>query len=185
MKGGDGPESFSLYSPNLTTLTARLSALRLEPKNDGEIVAFSQAAFAHQLFFADREPSPTDRPEYFEHPNSAYHLEAIYLAASLAERRLLTALGATARAVRVCAPFAPAAEVFAFRDGTVFAIPSTAQTQGTRSIVGALVLVHDMQAARTTLQRNHIEFRSVADCGPRTIWVRPSDAQGLWLGFRE
>lgn len=185
LRGGDGPESFSLFSPDLDSLTTRLTAMRLHPSNDGEIVTFSQAGFAHQLFFADREPSPTDRAEYFMHANGAYHLQAIYVAASSAEQRLLLALGARRDRPPVCAPFASSNEPFAFADGVVFALPPTTETSGARSIVGALVLVHDIHAVRVILQRSHIAYRVTAGCETGTIWVPPSEAHGLWLGFRE
>ncbi len=94
LKNGDGAAFWSLYSPNVGLLTATLERLNFSPSNKGDTVTFSQTAVPHRLFFADRLRALNDGPVYWAHPNTAYKLQAIWIAGGSGERKLIAALGA-------------------------------------------------------------------------------------------
>jgi hypothetical protein len=185
LAGGDGPAFWSLRAPDLAALTARLAALRLGPVERDGIVTFAQAAFAHRLFFADSPASPTDKPGYYEHPNTAYHLQAIWLAGAVEEARLAETFGARRTAARVCAPFARDAETLALPGGDVVITSAAAGRRPERAIIGATVLVRSLATARAILARNHVAARQVAGCGRPSLWIGPGDAHDMWLELRE
>jgi hypothetical protein len=185
LKGGDGPAFWGLFNPDLVGLTARLSHLGLAPTNDGDLVSFPQTAFPHRLFFADRLWSPTDRPEHFAHPNTAYHLEGVWLAGAEAERRLVLTLGAVREALPACSPFSSNAEALLLPEGDeVMFMPAEDDRAPGRSIVGATILVRNIDTVARVLDEGHVSYLKTTGCGHSSLWVRPKDAHNMWLEFR-
>jgi hypothetical protein len=186
LKAGEGAAFWSLYAPSLPTLTTRLAALALAPQNDGEIVTFSQAQNPHRLFFASREPSPTDKPAYFDHPNTAYHLAGIWLTPSAIERNLAEHFGAIPAAGPACAPFAPAAQTLVLPGGDeIHLVPQDPHRAPDREILGVTVLVHSLTALRHTLHASHVAAIRHHTCPQGSLWVRPQEAHGVWVEFME
>jgi len=62
LKGGDGPAYWSLYAPDLAVLTDRLAALKLEPHDEGDLVAFPQTRLSHRLSSPTVFPRPRTSP---------------------------------------------------------------------------------------------------------------------------
>ncbi len=183
---GDGPAFWSLYSPDLAALTTFLAQRHLDPTNTGDVVTFSQAVAPHRLFFADRLRSPTDGPAYWSHPNTAYQLQAIWLAGASAERQLLVSLGAKSDARAACAPFDTHAQAYVLpgESNEVILSPALNRTPE-RSIVAATVRVRSLAVAQHTLTENHVHFAAAASCTGQSIWISPESANNLWLELTE
>ncbi len=179
LRGGDGPAYWGLRAPDLERMTAVLREMNLSPDDDGDVVTFAQAGLPHRLFFAHSEPSPTDMPGYFVHPNTAFHLQGIWLAAGAGEAGLLTRLGLHATAGPVCAPFAGQAEKIAMPLGDI----SFVHAASGRTILGATILVRSLTAARAVFMRNDVPFRTLP-CGPG-LWLSPDMTHGAWLELKE
>ncbi|NIK87493.1 hypothetical protein FHS83_000811 [Rhizomicrobium palustre] len=185
LKAGDGPAFWSLYNPDLQDLTERLSKMGLSPNNEGHVVTFPQSVFAHRLFFAERLWSPTDQPEYFAHPNTAYRLEAVWLAGAAKERDLVLSLGGDRRTAFTCAPFSPHVEVLTSPNGDeIMFISEQSGKSPERSILGVTVMVRSLDAVHMILAKNNIHDTKVDGCSRNSIWVEPADAHGLWIEFR-
>jgi hypothetical protein len=185
LKGGDGPAHWALYNPDLPALTKRLTSLGLHPTDEGDVVSLPQSDFPHQLFFADRLWSPTDRPEHYAHPNTAYRLEAIWLAGAPGERRLALALGAVRERHANCAPFGADIEALSLPEGDeVMFAPASARATPGRSIIGATVMVRNLKTTADILKQNQIGYVAQHRCGHESLWVGPKDAHNLWIEFR-
>lgn len=52
-----------------------------------------------------------------------------------------------------------------------------------RRIVGATVTVQSLATARKILERNKVAY--VAGCQSSSVWIAPTEANGLWLEMRE
>jgi catechol 2,3-dioxygenase-like lactoylglutathione lyase family enzyme len=165
LAAGDGPAFLALYTPP-----------RGEPPVD--VPAY--------VFFGPRNRSPTDRPEHFAHPNTADALVSVWLAgADLArERRLLAAIGATLVEREVHLPDAARATVARLPEGEIVLLPASRQLVASRPIVGATVRVRSLDAARRILARGGVAARE-ASAAPRSVFVPPAAAHGLWLELRE
>lgn len=185
LKSGDGPAFWSLRAPNLPALTQRLAALHIAPTNHDDLVTFPQSAFPHRLFFADSPASPTDTPATFQHPNTAYHLQAIWLAGASDEAHLAQTLGAQPTTAPICAPFARQAETLTLQNGDIIVTGATPHRAPGRTIIGATILVKSLPTAAAILTHNHIRTQQTAGCGSPSLWISPTDAHHVWLQLRE
>jgi hypothetical protein len=185
LKGGDGPALLGLYAPDLGALTEHLSRHGSVLNRTGDLVTFSEPAALKRLFFARRQRSPTDRPEHFAHANTALTLTSVWLADGMPEQRLLAMLGAAPIGEPPCGPFGSGVAAFSLPEGEVVFVPVTAQLAPGRPIVGATVTVENLETARSILNGNRIRHDRVAGCARDSLWVRPSDAHGMWLELRQ
>ncbi len=187
LKQGDGPAFWSFYSPDLGAVAARLDAMKLGARNDGEIVTFAQSAMAHRFFFASRAPSPTDKPAYFVHANTATRLAAVWVAPGRLERKLLrTLVGGQPAPDPACNPFSAPAEPVLLPEGDELILVHTiGRLPETRSVIGATVMVRSLDTLRTILRKNSIPFSVEPGCPRNSLWIRPPDAHNLWLEFRQ
>ncbi len=151
---------------------------------DGGVVTFAQSAFPHRLFFANSPPSPTDKPAYFRHPNTATHLQAVWLVAAKAERDLAVSLGAVRTHQPACGPFTGPAEIVSLPEGEIMSGPTAAAFAVGRFIVAVTVLVDDLAAAQTILSQNDIAAQRFTGCGHASLWIAPAYAAGTWLELR-
>jgi hypothetical protein len=168
LKQGDGPAFLSFFAPNPKALDEHLSSQNLK-----------------RVFFSGRQHSPTDRPEHFAHPNTAFALSGVWLAGAEAERRLLPLLGASPVEAPTCSPFSAATAAYSLPEANVVFLPATGQLVPGRSIVGVTVRVRSLQAVRHVLTNNRIAFEVPAGCDDRSLWVDPRAAHGMWLEFRQ
>ncbi len=134
------------------------------------------------VFFDARQHSPTDRPEHFEHPNSAFALSGVWLAGSPAERQLEKLPGAKVVEAAFCAPFGFGTRAVRFNDGEVVLLAKSMQIVPDRPIVAATVTVAHVDTVQGFLDRMRVPYRREAGCGRKSLWV---EAHGLWLEFLE
>lgn len=186
LKNGDGAAFWSLYSPDLGLLTATLDRLHLRPNNKGDIVTFSQTSLPHRLFFADRLRARNDGPVYWAHPNTAYKLQAIWIAGGSGERKLMMALGAQRREGGGCAPFDRHADVLLFpAEGDEVVFSKNLRGSAEREIAGATVRVRSLRTVRAILDANHVRYGAAPGCTSPAVWVNPADAHNVWLEFKD
>lgn len=170
LQQGDGPAFLGFFAPNPKALEERLALQNLSLK---------------RVFFSRRQHSPTDRPEHFAHPNTAFALSGIWLAGAEAERRLLPLLGAKPAEKPSCSPFGADAAAYSLPEARVVFLPAKVQLVPGRSIVGATLTVRNLQAVRHVLAANQVAFEQPPGCDDRSLWVGPRAAHGLWLEFHQ
>jgi hypothetical protein len=185
LKGGDGPVFLGLYAPDLGKLTEHLSRVGVSLDRTGDLGTIVEPPDLRRLFFARRQRSPTDRPEHFEHKNTAVSLTGIWLAGGTAEQRLLKELGAEPASAVRCGPLGPSVHVLAMPEGDVMFLPAALHLPADRSIVAASVAVRNLEAVRSLFDSRHIPYDQPAACDGRSLWVGPTAAHGLWLEFRQ
>jgi hypothetical protein len=185
LKDGDGPAFLGLYAPSFDALKERLSPQGLSLGRTGEFWTVANAPALRRVFFAGRQHSPTDKPEHFAHPNTAFSLSGVWLAGADAERRLLPLLGGVPTDTPACGRFGSIAAAFSLPEASVVFLPATAQLTRGRSIVGATIMVRNLGAVQRVLSSNHVPFDVPRDCEGRSLWVDPRAAHGMWLEFRQ
>jgi hypothetical protein len=185
LAGGDGPAYFALYPPETDDAVRRLESAEIGFRRNGGLITFGEAHPLRTLFFGRRNHSPTDRPEHFAHPNTAYSLIAIWLAGDdlAPERNLLTVFGGAAKRRTVPAPDRVRAEVVPLQEAEIYLLPPSRQLAPGRKIVGATVSVKSLAAARASLRLPQTVEKPLAK--DRSLFLPPSVTHGLWLELRE
>jgi hypothetical protein len=103
-ENGEGPVYFGLYAPDQAAIAARLAALSLPVEREETSIGFPPESALHPLFFGTRNKSPTDKPDYFAHPNTAERLSAIWVRDRPELRIVLAKLGVPLHEERGCGP---------------------------------------------------------------------------------
>lgn len=189
-RGGDGPVFLALHALDLDALHDRLQALGHSPRGARHFSDLPPESPLRHLFFGSQLPSPSDRPEHFDHPNTARGLVAVWLAGEnlSAEEDLLTALGGTVREVTVPTPRETPARVVRFEngEGSVVLLPDRPRRAPDRPIVGITVEVASLETARRIIEQNGLPTTALmpSDDG-RSLFVPPGVAHGLWLELRQ
>ena len=153
LKAGEGPVMLGLFS---------LMQLGMSPEQN-------------YLFFGLRQRSPTDRPEHFAHPNTAFSLQRAWLAGDPVEPPLRALAERVSDGVPSCSPFGAATATLHLPDGEIVLLPTSARNLLDRPVVAATVTVRSLDAVRRFVA-NPIE-----GCMRDSLWVR---THGLWLEFR-
>jgi Glyoxalase-like domain len=185
LKSGDGPAYLGLFAPSLETLSKTLAGHDLSVEQGEGVWTVRQQPALKRVFFARRQHSPTDRPEHFAHPNSAFTLSGVWLAGAEAERDLVRMLGGVRLPGAVCSHFGPTIEVQSLPEAMLVFLPASAQLVPGRTIVGLTLSVRDLQAARRLLDKNGIQYVSNAHCPQPSVWIAPAEAHGVWLELRQ
>ncbi len=152
LKTGDGPAFLGIYAPSFGQLVERTSRLGFALQTKGGLATFVEPTAPRRLFFAGRQRSPTDRPEHFDHANSAFSLVGVWMAGADAEQSLLQLLGGVPTKEPRCGPLGSGA-VLAMPEGELVFLPKSARTISERSIVGVTVSVRSI--AKRASSRSH------------------------------
>ncbi|MBM3548200.1 MAG: VOC family protein [Alphaproteobacteria bacterium] len=177
LRGGDGAPFVGFYVPETTELAARISALGSPLTLDGSRATFPRSSLLHHLFFGKRQRSPTDRPEHFAHPNSAFGLIAVWLAEDALTQSLLQLMDAPPLRAQRCSPFGSSTAQADLLDGEALFVAGAAP----RPILAATVAVENLEKAKRAIKTTAIAL----PCAPGSLWVGPDSAHGIWLEFRE
>ena len=177
LKGGDGAPFVGLYAPDTAELAARISGLGSPLTLDGSLATFPRSSLLHHLAFGKRQPSPTDRPEHFAHPNTAFSLIAVWLAEDALTRSLLQLLDAPRLDAGRCSPFGASTSVMSLSAGEALFVAGRVP----RPIRAATVAVASLEKARNAIKTTAVAL----PCAPGSVWVGPDSAHGIWLEFRE
>jgi len=188
---GDGPGYVSFYSA--TTLEPIKSAakrlLEAYSVDDVGILTFGSAPLRWLFLFAGSNRSPTDRPEYFAHPNGANATVGVWIAGTEQEQkqdlRLFAALGARIERKTVHVPDPLQTTVATVANGEVIFLPARRQLLPGRPIVGIVLRTSDLAAARHALQVADVtDPQSIETNSYKSIVVSPRHTHGAWLEFR-
>ncbi|MEI6203631.1 MAG: hypothetical protein WCP68_16910 [Enhydrobacter sp.] len=158
LRDGDGPISLGLYRPGSTN------------------------APPPGVFFGDRQRSPTDMLEDFQHDNAAVGLSGIWLAGSPSEPKLANLPGAKVVNGTFCMPFGFGSKSVQFQEGEILMLPESAQVVSGRPIVAVTVKVQSLAITYGYLDGRGKKYRQVTGCGRQSLWV---EGRGLWLEFIE
>jgi hypothetical protein len=179
LKDGDGAPFAGFFAPALNSLVQLIADLGLPQTLQDGIVVFPAPSPFHHLFFGRRQRSPTDAPEHFAHPNTAFGLVRVWFAEDATTQSLLQMLALPRTDEPRCAPFGTSVALLAMTEGEIVFIR---QDTPSRRILGATVAVASLDAARRVLATNGI---AAASCTDDALWVPPVAANGLWLEFRQ
>jgi membrane associated rhomboid family serine protease/catechol 2,3-dioxygenase-like lactoylglutathione lyase family enzyme len=163
---GDGPAFLALFAPERTAEVVR---------TERELPLY--------IFFGPRNASPTDRPEYFQHANTAESLVAVWLAGAdfSRERNLFLSLGAELTEEVRDAPTPTRVTVAKFPEGQVLMMPADRALVPGRPVIGVSVRVKSLDF----ILGLHIPDMHVVTKQKRIVsaFVPPARANGLWIEF--
>ena len=185
LREGDGPAFLAFFVRPYASLRQALVGAGFRASDSGGMVTLSGDSRLPYIFFGSRQHSPTDRPEHFQHPNTAVSLTGAWLAANdlSAELKLLTHLGA--RVGKSVAPVGEptAATVAEFAEGSILLLPASRQLVPNRRIVGLTLTVRDIAQTERTLGPlgQRLPKRPASPC--ERVVAPPAAAHGVWLEF--
>jgi catechol 2,3-dioxygenase-like lactoylglutathione lyase family enzyme len=177
---GDGAAYLALHARNTEALLTALRTAGLAYTHRDGLVTLQDPAL-HYIFFLRDNRSPSDTPEHFAHPNTAYAISAIWLAPDepAAIERLLAILGASSTTETVFIPEPVEATTFRVDNGKIVLLPKSRQLLESRPIVGATFEVTRIDDA---------VCRRVPSCGAsssrRSVMLAPGATHGIWLELR-
>jgi hypothetical protein len=173
LKQGDGPASLAFHAPDQAV------AAQMFPR---------EHPARRYIFFGGLNRSPTDRPEHFQHPNTAESLVSVWLAADdfRAERDLLRRSNVPIATEDAFVPRLVSAPVVRFERSSVVLLPASHQRVAGRRIVGATVAVRSLGGAAQALRAGGIPPQALTTVSHvKSVFVSPDAAHGWWIEFRE
>ena len=189
LERGDGPAFVALYAPEMSSVAKRLEQSSLQYKASDGLISLADDGPVREFFFADLNYSPTDIPSYFQHANGANGLLAVWIAGRdlSAERTLLADLGATERQMQLRLPSeAVVVRAMHFDRGDVWLLPETFVIVPGHPIVGITIRTAAIENVLTALAAAGIPAPTIIDAdGSKTVFIRPQQAHGMWIAFRE
>ena len=179
MKSSEGPVYFGLFAPDFAAVSSRINSLPFKAQLETGMFTFPAASPLHPLFLGQRNKAANDKPEYFEHENTAVRLSALWVRDTPELREELKALGVSLTPVGLCG-FQGAAQGIraALPEGNLFLIPS--QT----TVIAARIEVRRLDQAEKILKSSGIPTKPGESCDKHSLWVPPTAAHGIWLEFR-
>jgi len=180
---GDGPAHVVLYAPDADALAGRIVGGEFGAARDG-LIRFPIGHRLRPILFGGRNKSPTDRPEHFAHPNSAYSLTRAWLALDDAapELKLFAAVGGSVSEEEVQVPEPVRLRAVTFGADRVLLLPGSRQRLPGRPVVGASVVVKALSDVHRQLQASGLKPAAVTGS---SILLPPEHTHGIWLEFRE
>lgn len=180
---GDGPAHLVLYASDADALEKRIVGSEFGAQRDG-LITFPIGHRLRPIFFGGRNKSPTDRPEHFAHPNSAYSLTRAWLALDDAapELKLFAAVGGSVAEEDVQSPEPARARTVRFGADRVVLLPGSRQRLPGRPVIGASVVVKALADVRRQLEASGLKLMAGTS---GTILLAPEHTHGIWLEFRE
>jgi hypothetical protein len=183
---GDGPAFLALYAPNLQKLAAWLDQAKLSYLHEDGWISFPEDSPYRNIFFAGLNYSPTDIPRYFEHPNGATRLLAVWFAAKdfTAQRKLFLRLGVTRGTDILRAGGETRIEIMHFRQGEIRLLPSRYEVTPGHSIVGMSLETSDLGKLEHVLRQAGLRVPDrVATRNGTSLTLPPALTHGVWLEF--
>jgi hypothetical protein len=184
---GEGPAYVCFVTQDLVAVRERLAVLgEAFSEGDGQLTLDSPT-LAWMFIAEGSNRSPTDRPEHFAHPSTAYATLAIWIAGGDQPRmlRFFRGLGARIGRERVYVPDAVLADVAEVAGGgKVIFLPAGRQLIPGRPIVGISMQVRDLPAARESEARGAVPTVAEHDAPYPRVLVGPRETHGVWLELR-
>jgi len=185
---GEGPASVSFHTASLAAVQQHLDQMHVAYSVDGSFLELSDPALDWLFVFEGNNLSPTDKPEYFNHPNGANATLGVWIAGGDRNRMLafFKGLGARIERQRVYVPDQLEATVARVANGEVIFLPQSRQIIPGRPIVGVIFRVNDLPTARR--RSTPAAFDQAEDLQTptyRSAFIKPENALGVWLELRE
>ncbi len=181
MEKSEGPVYFGLYAPNHDAVAERFKELHVEAKNENDFFTFPSNSQLHPLFLGNRNKTPTDKPEYFAHRNTATRLSALWVRDTPELREVLKGLEIQLSEVSSCRILGDSKGIrAALPEGDLYLVPSQ-----TTDVVAARVEVRKVSEVEAVLRANGIPIKKDSTCGTAGVWVPPANAHGIWIEFAE
>ena len=185
---GEGPAFLSFHTLHLPVLETAFRRARFAYSEDDRTLTFRDPALQFVFFFEGNNRSPTDRPEHFQHANSAYATAGVWIAGGDDSPLvpLLQSAGGELATKKVFAPTERSAKVVQVQNGEVVFLPKSSQIIPGRPIVGVVFLTRDLAALQRCLIAAHIPSAAHVEAAHhRSVIIAPQQTLGLWLEFRE
>lgn len=184
---GDGAVFLGLFVPNRRVVAGILEAHGWRINHQSGMLTFPENTPLRQLFFAGRNQSPSDRPVHFQHQNGAVSLFGVWLAGAEAENILevIITLAGEVREKPAWVPDETNVRVVELLEGEIVFLPEDRQLMIGRPIIGATLLVRDLQQTRAYFRTHFSEKVYDIVENATSLFVPPAIAHGVWLEFRE
>ncbi|BDU20004.1 VOC family protein [Dyella sp. GSA-30] len=185
---GDGPAFLALYAPDLQRVAAWLDKAQLQYTREDGLISLAENGPHPDIFFAGLNHSPTDLPRYFQHPNGATRLLAVWMVGKdfVAERSLFRGLGATSATSVTRMPKKTSVETMRFKQGEIRLLPMSYQVVPGHRIVGVTVQTSDLGKVRRSLRAAGLGIPpEITSSDGKSLFVPPTLARGMWIEFRE
>ncbi len=190
---GEGPAFLSFHTHDLQILETAFRRARSAYSVDDGTLTFRDPNLQFVFFFEGNNRSPTDRPEHFQHANSAYATAGVWIAgvwiAGGEDSPLIPLLKSAGGEVSIRKVFAPtqrSAKIVEVQNGDVVFLPESSQIVPGRPIVGLVFLTRDLAALQRCLDAAHIPAAAHVEAPHhRSVIVGPWQTLGLWLEFRQ
>ena len=177
---GDGPVYYGLDSPDPAKLLKKAHAVGLPRKEDDGLLTFPIGHPLHAVFFGRLGATPTDRPEYFVHPNTATRLSGFWVRDSKQLRDLFSILNVSQADLPACGPVSNRATIARLPEGDVYLVTSA----NTQNLLAARVDVQSIATAETILHNAGFKPQQY-NCDKASLWLPPSVAHGIWIQFTQ
>ena len=176
IKASEGPVYFGLFAPDPSAVAERFSSRGVKAEENGGVFTFPPASPLHPLFIGQRNKTPSDKPEYFEHKNGAERLSALWVRDSPELREALKNLGISLTTIDLCGFDGAARGIRAeLPEGELYLIPSN------EAVVAARVEVRSLEDAEQALRSSGAPFKIGGSCDKKSVWISPSATHGIWL----
>lgn len=188
LASGDGAAFVGFYSPNMERLVSKFTNDERTYEYDGGLLTFPESDELRYIFFGQRNRSPTDQPEHFEHLNGAEALIGVWIAGDdlELERRLFNILGAEIAENKVQIPDSLIATVVKLPQAEVLLLPGSRQLVPSRRIIGATIRTRNLNSLQSVLTENSRSVPPVVfTANGQSMFIPPSMACGIWLEFRQ
>jgi len=180
LQSGEGPVYYGLSVTDLDQILAKANAANLPLKSEDGLLTFPIGSPLHAVFFGRLEKAPTDRPEYFVHPNTATRLSGFWVKDSTPLRDMFRAMNVPLSQEQICGPMQSPSMVARLPNGDVHLISQADNTD----VFGAQVNVRDISTAEAALRSAGFRPQKFA-CDEASLWLPPSAAHGIWLEFTQ
>lgn len=184
----EGPAFLSFHTLDLQVLETAFRQARFAYNEDDRTLTFRDPTLQFVFFFEGNNRSPTDRPEHFQHANSAYATAGVWIADGEDSPLLplLKSAGCEVATKKVFALTERSAKIVQVQNGEVVFLPKSSQTIPGRPIVGIVFLTRDLAALQRCLNAAHIPSAAHVEAAHRrSVIIGPQQTLGLWLEFRE
>ncbi|SEW52850.1 VOC family protein [Chitinophaga arvensicola] len=184
LKTAEGPAFIGLFSKNIPAVEKQLATAYKHLEADNNAVSFALSSSLHPLFIGRRNLSPTDKPEHFAHPNTAWGLIAVWLAPTHTDdyKNVLQTLGVPLQQKQVNFHGVNVnAKIGLLSEGTIYILPPSYQVIKGRPIIGVTLKVTDLSTVQSCLQKSSIK----AIKSGNSIFLPPTITHGFWLEFTE
>jgi catechol 2,3-dioxygenase-like lactoylglutathione lyase family enzyme len=184
----EGPAYLSFHTLDLRSLKTAFQRARFAYREDDGTLTFTDPTLQFVFFFEGNNRSPTDRPEHFQHANSAYATAGVWIADGEDSPLvpLLKAAGGEVATKKVFAPTERSAKTVRVENGEVVFLPKSSQIIPGRPIVGVVFLTRDLAPLQLCLNAAHISLAAHVEAAHhRSVIIGPRQTLGLWLEFRQ